>query len=111
MNWIKRDALNRAARTFYQAIGFAIVASLADLAYQVLDREIGDIAAGQAIDFGEMWLWTRTGLAAAVIMPIIAYLHRRKLDPSAVPSLTPPEPPVRIEAVAVPAARHRVEGS
>ena len=93
MNWIKKDALNRAWRTFCQAIGFALLASLADLAYQVLDRELADVAAGQPIDFAEMWLWTRTGLAAAVIMPVIAYLHRRRLAPSPIPSATPPVPP------------------
>lgn len=98
MNFLKRDALNRAWRTFCQAIGFAILASLTDLAYQVLDREMNDVLAGQPIDFAEMLTWTKTGLAAAVIMPIIAYLHRKKLDPSAIPSATPPvpDPVVRI---------------
>jgi len=96
VNWLKRDALNRAWRTFCQAIGFAVVASLGDLAYQVLDREMNDVLAGQPIDFAEMLTWTKTGLAAAIIMPVLAYLHRRKLDPSSIPSATPPVPEVKV---------------
>lgn len=99
MNWLKKDALNRAWRTFCQAIGFALVASVGDLAYQVLNREMSDVLAGQPIDFTEMLTWTKTGLAAAVIMPILAYLHRKKLDPSPIPSATPPEPDPVVRAL------------
>lgn len=93
MNWLKKDAINRLWRTFYHAIGYAIVASVLNVAEQVLDRLLSDTVSGVEIDWSEVWLWTRGGLVAAVIMPIIAYLHRKKLDPSGFPSAEPPRPP------------------
>lgn len=102
MNWLKKDALNRLWRTFYQAIGYAIVASVLGVVEQVAERVLTDAVSGAAIDWSEVWLWTRGGLLAAVVMPILAYLHRRKLDPSAVPSAEPPRPPgvTRVQAPA-----------
>lgn len=91
--YVKKDALNRAWRVFMQAIGYAIVASVLDLAYQVVERQLGEAAAGQALDWVETWGWFRGGLGAALLMPIIAYLHRKKLDPSPIPSAVPPLPP------------------
>lgn len=96
MNWLKKDALNRALRTFWQAVGLTIATSLGDLGVQLAERVVDSELHSTAIDWAEVATWTRHGAVAAVLLPLIAYWHRRKLDPSAVPSLPPPAlPPAR----------------
>lgn len=92
MNWLKKDAVNRALRTFWQAVGATILAGLGDVAYQVLDYYLAS-AAGKVVDWHEVWALTEKAAILAVVMPVLAYLHRTRLDPSGVPSLTPPAAP------------------
>lgn len=91
--WLKKDAINRAMRTLYQAFGATVLAGLADVGYQLLDRLVSATVSGAVIDWGETWSWTWHAALVTAAMPVLAYLHRKKLDPSAVPSLTPPSPP------------------
>lgn len=92
---LKRDAVNRAARSFYQAVGLTIVTSLGDLVVQLLERLVDSEVQGAVIDWAEVATWARHGAVAAVLLPIIAYWHRRALDPSRVPSLPPPSDAAR----------------
>lgn len=101
MNWLKKDAVNRAFRTFWQAVGGTIVVGLTDVAYQVLDYFLSS-ATGQVVNWHEVWTWAGRAAVLAVVMPVLAYLHRTKLDPSSVPSAQPPRPP-GVTAVQAPA--------
>lgn len=91
MDWLKKDALNRAWRTFWQAVGASIVVGLVDVGYQLLDHVTSAAADGTVVDWHDVWSWAGRAALAAVVMPVLAYLHRTKLDPSPVPSLTPPK--------------------
>lgn len=92
MRWLKRDALNRAWRTFLQGVLAVVVVPAATAGLDVLRQAIldGGIA-------GVDWTATReralTVAAATVVMAVSAYLHRLKLDPSPIPSAQPPLPP------------------
>jgi hypothetical protein len=91
MNWLKKDAVNRLWRTFWQAVGGTILVGLGDVGYQILDYFLAS-SAGKVVDWGEVWTWAGRAAVMAVVVPVLAYLHRTKLDPSSVPSLTPPLP-------------------
>lgn len=92
MNWLKRDAWNRAWRTLLQTLVLVVVAPAADAALQVVQRAVVESMAGAPMDWDQVW---RTALYAAgsgATMALLAYLHRTKVDPSIIPSARPPVP-------------------
>lgn len=93
LNWLKRDAWNRVWRTILQTAALVVVAPAVDAAVQVVKLAAADAAVGNGFDWNQVG---RTALSAAVMgasMSVLAYLHRRFLDPSSIPSGQPPEPP------------------
>ena len=92
-NWLKRDAWNRAWRVILQTVALVVIAPAVDAAVQVVQLSVADAMTGKAFD------WTQVGdtaLNAAWVgasMSVLAYIHRRFVDPSAIPSAQPPEPP------------------
>lgn len=93
MNWLKRDAWNRAWRTIMQTVALVVIAPAVDAAVQAVHIALADGAAGAGWDWQSIG---RTAASAAVMgasMSVLAYLHRRVLDPSAIPSAQPPAPP------------------
>ncbi len=92
-NWLKRDARNRAWRAILQTLGAVIVIPAGTAALEVVRVAFADAAAGQGYDWtkvGQSALWA-AGVGATI--SLLSYVHRLKLDPSAFPSATPPEPP------------------
>jgi len=92
-SWLKRDALNRAWRTFMQTVGAVVIIPAGTAALEVVRWAFADAAAGQGFEWtrvAESALWA-AGVGATI--SILAYLHRMKLDPSRFPSAPPPQPP------------------
>lgn len=90
MNWIKKDALNRAWRTFSQALIAVVVVPGTIAAGEVLRLALTDKTGFEWGVVGENML---IAFAVGAVMSVTAYLHRLKLDPSRLPSLEPPKPP------------------
>jgi hypothetical protein len=88
--WLKVDALNRAWRTVLQGIATAALGAAGDSVLQAI----------QLAQHGGRFEWravagTAAGAAStAAVMAVLAYIHRAKIDPSAIPSAQPPAPPV-----------------
>jgi|SRR5262252_1502270 len=92
-NWLKRDAWNRAWRVILQTVALVVIAPAVDAAIQVVNLAMADAVTGKGFD------WTQVGhtaLNAAWVgasLSVMAYIHRRFVDPSSIPSAQPPEPP------------------
>lgn len=93
MNWLKRDALNRAWRTILQTLALVVVAPAADAVLQVVQLAIADAAAGKGFEWTQVAQTAKYAAMLGVTMSVLSYLHRRVLDPSPVPSAEPPTPP------------------
>jgi hypothetical protein len=90
-SWLKLDAKNRAWRTILQGLVAVVLLPALDAALQTVMVEVTH-SQGR-FDWGRV-----TGLAVAsaltaVTMSVAAYVHRLKLDVSAIPSAEPPRPP------------------
>lgn len=93
MNWLKKDALNRAWRVIYQTMIAVVVIPAGDAALQVIKLALADAATGQGFDWGRVGESAMWSAGVGVTISVIAYWHRLKLDPSRLPSLEPPTPP------------------
>ncbi|HZN72449.1 MAG TPA: hypothetical protein VFC00_12330 [Micromonosporaceae bacterium] len=102
--WLRLDALNRAWRTVLQGIAVAVLAAAGDAAIQVVQRALVDAAVGQPMDWTQVRTTAAYAAGTAALMAIAAYLHRKKLDPSPIPSAQPPAPPALRPAEAASAA-------
>lgn len=100
--WLKADAKNRAARTAAQAVVAVLILPAADAILQVLQRALVASMAGTPFDWAQVGATALTSAAMGVTMAALAYLHRLKLDPSAIPSLPPPAAAPTIEPAATP---------
>lgn len=92
MKWLKRDALNRAWRVILQTVALVVIAPAADAAIQVVKLAAADAMAGKSFDWGQV---ADTALNAAWVgasLSVLAYIHRRFVDPSPIPSAQPPAP-------------------
>jgi hypothetical protein len=90
--WLKADARNRAWRTLLQFVGAVVIVPAGDAVLQVVSRAVVDSMAGKAFSWAEVGTAAKFGAAYAVTVAMLAYLHRAKLDPSPIPSATPPPP-------------------
>lgn len=93
LKWLKRDAWNRAWRVILQTLALVVVAPAVDAVVQVIQIAVVDAASGKGFE------WTQVGETAlnaawvGVSLSVLAYIHRRFVDPSRIPSGQPPEPP------------------
>lgn len=92
-SWLKADARNRAARTVGQAVVGLVILPALDAALQVVRATL---ASGAPFNWREVGATALTSASMGATMAMLAYIHRLKLDPSSVPSLSPP-PPVHID--------------
>lgn len=90
MKWLKRDALNRAWRTFMHSIGAAAIIGAVDAVIQVVVNALSVSATGAEVDWKQVATLAGSAALTAAVTPVLAYLHRLKLDPSPIPSATPP---------------------
>lgn len=93
MKWLKRDALNRSWRTILQTVGAVVVIPAGDAALQVVKLALIDAAAGKQFDWASVATSAKWSAGVGVVISVLAYVHRLKLDPSPVPSAEPPAPP------------------
>lgn len=103
--WLRLDALNRAWRTLLQGIGAVVLFAAGDAAVQVVQRALVDAMAGQPLDWQQVKTRAAYAAATAATMAVLAYWHRRRLDPSRIPSSPPPAPPGTSDAAARSAAQ------
>lgn len=85
-----RDARNRAWRTILQAFVATMLLPAGDAALQVVQRSLVDSAAGKPFDWRQVAMTAAYSAGTGVVMAWLAYLHRAKVDPSAIPSALPP---------------------
>lgn len=87
--WLQADGANRAWRTVLQGI----VATALGAAGDVVLQAIRDAAlSGAGIDLGQVGTTAGYAAGTSLLVAVLAYLHRVKIDPSAVPSAQPPDP-------------------
>lgn len=91
-SWLNRDALNRAWRTILQTVALVVIAPAVDAAVQVVQLAAVDAMAGKAFDWTQVADTALTAAWVGASMSVLAYVHRRFLDPSRVPSAEPPTP-------------------
>ncbi len=91
--WLRLDALNRAWRTVLQGIVVTILGAAGDAAIQAVRAAFVDAAAGRSVDWTEVRTTAVYAAGTAALMALAAYVHRAKVDPSAIPSALPPAPP------------------
>lgn len=89
--WLKLDAQNRSWRTLLQGVVAVVIVPALVAVFGVIQQAIeSDGISG--IDWNQVGDNAfKAGITAAV-MAVLAYLHRAKLDPSAIPSAQPPRP-------------------
>lgn len=92
-SWLTRDALNRAKRTILQTLALVVFAPAADAAIQVVKLAAADAATGAGFDWNQVGQTAASAAVMGASMSVLAYIHRRFVDPSAIPSAPPPEPP------------------
>lgn len=92
-SWLNRDALNRWWRTILQTVALVVLAPAADAVLQVAQLAIADAAAGNGFEWTEVVETAKYAAMMGASMSLLSYLHRRVLDPSAIPSAEPPAPP------------------
>jgi hypothetical protein len=94
--WLRLDGLNRSWRTILQGLGATVMFAAGDAAIQVVRAALQDALSGQTVD----WQGVRTRAlivaVGAALTAINSYIHRTRLDPSAVPSAIPPAPPAGV---------------
>jgi hypothetical protein len=88
--WLKLDALNRAWRTVLQGIVASALTAAGDVVLQAVQKSWFDHSPLDWKQVGQTALYTA---GTTALMALLAYLHRAKLDPSAIPSAQPPKPP------------------
>lgn len=101
LNWLKRDAWNRAWRVILQTVALVVIAPAVDAAVQVFNLAVVDAVAGKGFDWDQV---AQTAVSAAWVgasLSVLAYMHRRFVDPSRVPSAEPPTPPAQPRGMAV----------
>lgn len=87
--WLRLDGLNRAWRTVLQGAVAAGLTAGGDVLLQVI---MDDALNGRPVDWGQTGTRAAWTAGAAVLMAILAYLHRTRVDPTSVPSAQPPAP-------------------
>lgn len=90
--WLKLDAINRTVRTLLQGVVVTVAAAAGDAALQVGRAAIEDAAAGRSLDWREVATTAAYAAGTAALMAVTAYVHRYRVDPTSVPSATPPAP-------------------
>lgn len=85
--WLQADGANRAWRTVLQGI----VATSATAAGDAVLQAILD-AHGGAVDWSQVLHTAEYTAGTTALIAVLAYLHRVKVDPTAVPSAQPPDP-------------------
>jgi hypothetical protein len=99
--YLKRDAVNRAVRTFAHSIIAAALVAALDAIVQVVASALTAKAGGATVNWHEVYNAAKLAGATALFAPLVAYIHRLKIDPSPIPSLPPPTPvpaqPVRAD--------------
>lgn len=93
LSWLKADARNRAWRTILQGIAATVGFAALDAVVQVYQGAATDALHGKAMDWTHVAGTAKYAAVTAALMAVAAYLHRRKLDPSRIPSAVPPEQP------------------
>lgn len=99
--WLKLDALNRAWRTVIQGLIVTVLGAAGDAVIQVMQRALVEGTKTHHMDWTEVRTTAAYAAGTAAAMALAAYIHRAKVDPSALPSAPPPTPPepVRVGAV------------
>lgn len=89
--WLKLDARNRAWRTILQGVIAVVVVPALVAGGTVVHDAVaaGGGSPGWPQTLEKAW----TAALTAGVMAVLAYLHRYRLDPSAMPSAQPPRPP------------------
>jgi hypothetical protein len=83
---LQADAKNRAVRTFYQGLGIDLAVAVATFLVTVL---------ADADGWGDLqWAVLGFTLAKTVVQTVAAFVMRKFLDGSSVPTPLPPEPQV-----------------
>jgi hypothetical protein len=87
--WLRADGANRSWRTIAQGIVATGLIAAGEVVRQVvMDQALN----GTPIDWRQVGVRAAMTGGAAVLMAVLAYLHRVKVDPSSVPSALPPDP-------------------
>lgn len=92
-SWLNRDAWNRLWRTILQTVALVVVAPAVDAVGQVVQLAIADAAAGNGFEWGQVVETAKWAALMGVSMSVLAFVHRRVVDPSPIPSAEPPAPP------------------
>lgn len=92
--WLAADARNRFLRTLLQGIVAVVLVPVGDAVVQVLQAALADAVVSHRFDWRQVGMSALVAAGTAATMAIAAYLHRLKLDPSGLPSATPPPAPV-----------------
>lgn len=79
---LKRDARNRALRTFIQGLFIDLLVAAAVTTWAIVNKNP---------DF--TWAILGTAVGKSLLTTAAAYIMRLKLDPSAIPTPLPPDPP------------------
>lgn len=87
--WLRADGANRAWRTVLQGI----VATALGAGGDVVLQAVRDAAlSGGGIDVRQVATTAGYAAGTSLLLAVLAYLHRTKVDPSPVPSAQPPDP-------------------
>lgn len=95
--WLAADGANRAWRTILQGAVATVLASVGDAVLQSIQ---GQLAAGGGIDWAQVAHTAEATGSTALLIAVLAYLHRTVVDPSALPSGQPPADQSNINATA-----------
>ena len=91
--WLRLDALNRAWRTVLQGLVAVVLFPALDAGVQVVRAAVEGTLSGRTVDWGDVRTRALMAAGTAALMAITAYVHRAKVDASAIPSALPPELP------------------
>jgi len=81
---LSRDALNRAARTLWQNVGVDVAVAVVTLLLPLVTG---------AESWSELdWQWIGFSVTKTVVLVVFAFVMRRFIDQSKVPTPLPPEP-------------------
>lgn len=80
-NELKKDAKNRALRTWLQGLVVTLFTAVAPIIHQAVSGGVENAS------------WKLLGFAVlnAALLALLAYVHRTLIDPSGLPSASPPE--------------------
>jgi hypothetical protein len=79
---LETDARNRAVRSFLQGLAIDVAVSIAGVLYAVTQGSDPIV-----------WTVVAAGLPRTIVQSLAAYVMRRFLDPSKIPTPLPPDPP------------------